>query len=244
VARLPRFVLAGQPHYIVQQGHNGQPIVADDIDRQALLALLRDAAVTHKVDVHAWALLPGSVQLLATPRAEAAALSRMMQTLGRRYVAQFNRRHGRSGTLFDGRFRLALLEPGRWLLDGMRFVEHQARLASGDMGHAVEADGAGDDPGSRWSSAAHHLGLVVDPLVNDAPAFWALGNTPFEREAAWRRLSELPLPADCVAALSAAARRGRPLGSREFIAGLQGLDNERLLTSRPRGRPRKRVAAG
>ncbi len=233
MARLPRFVLAGQPHFIVQQGHNGQPIVADDVDRQALIALLRDAAVTHRVDVHAWALLPDRLLLLATPRAEAGGLSRMMQTLGRRYVVQFNRRHGRTGTLFDGRFRLALIEAEQWLIDTMRFIERGAEAASGEMAGAE---------GQGWSSAAHHLGRLVDPLVSDAPAFWALGNTPFEREAAWRRLLDLPLPADRVAALIAAARRGQPLGSREFIAALQVIDAERSLTSRPRGRPRKTVA--
>lgn len=235
MARLPRFVLAGEPHYIVQRGHNGQPIVADDVDRQALLALLRDAAVTHRVEVHAWALLPDRLHLLATPRAEVAALSRMMQTLGRRYVVQFNRRHGRTGTLFDGRFKLAAIDAERWLIDAMRFIERGASATPGDP-----TDVAGQD----WSSVAHHLGRLVDPLVSDAPVFWALGNTPFEREAAWRRLLEMPLPADRAAALAAAARRGRPLGSAEFIANLVGVHAERSLTSRPRGRPRRLVAVG
>lgn len=235
MARLPRFVLAGQPHYIVQQGHNGQPIVADDVDRQDLIALLRDAAVTHRVDLHAWALLPDRLLLLATPRAEAAGLSRMMQTLGRRYVVQFNRRHGRTGTLFDGRFKLALLEAGRWLVDAMRYIEREAAVVAAAENLGDTTGAAGQD----WSSAVHHLGRVVDPLVSDAPAFWALGNTPFEREAAWRRLLEMPLPADRAAALHAAARRGRPLGSREFIMGLKGFDAERSLTFKPRGRPRK-----
>lgn len=235
MARLPRFVLVRQPHYIVQQGHNGQPIVADDADRQALMALLRDAAVTHRVEVHAWALLPDRLHLLATPRTEAAALSRMMQTLGRRYVVQFNRRHGRTGTLFDGRFKLAAIDAERWLIDAMRFIEQQPVVAPSDLASDTAPD---------WSSAAHHLGRRGDPLVSDAPGFWALGNTPFEREAAWRRLLDQPLPTDRAAALSAAARRGRPLGSAEFIAKLQGIGTERSLTSRSRGRPRKVAAVG
>ena len=65
-----------------------------------------------RVALHAYALLDDAVQLLLRPPSD-AALSRMMQALGRRYVAAFNRRHGRSGTLWDGRFRAGVVQPGR-----------------------------------------------------------------------------------------------------------------------------------
>ena len=82
MARLPRLVVAGQAHFVVQRGHGGAPVFADDSDRAAYLAALREAAATERVQVHAHALLPGEVQLLVTP-AEPAALSRLMQALGR-----------------------------------------------------------------------------------------------------------------------------------------------------------------
>jgi putative transposase len=227
MARLPRFVVTGLPHHLVQHGHDGQPIVRDDEDRRTLLALLRDAAATHRVEVHAWVLFDDHLHLVATPR-EASALSRMFQGLGRRYVAAFNRRHGRSGTLWNGRFRCALLQPERWLVDAMRYVEqHPAR--------AGQVDDAANYP---WSSLAHHLGSRADPLVTDSPAFWALGNTPFEREAAYRRLLETTLPAATVAEITAATRRGWPLASADFIRGLSAA-GDRPLQRRPRGRPPK-----
>lgn len=232
VARLPRFVLVGQPHLVSQRGHNGQPIVTDDADRRTLLALLREAAITYRVELHAWVLLDGQLQFLATPRAD-QALSRLMQTLGRRYVAHFNQRHGRTGTLFDGRFRLALLQAERWLVDAMRCIEQRPSTA-----------GLTNDATTfEWSSCSHHLGRGNDPLVTDAAAFWALGNTPFEREAAWRRLVETPLAPGKAAALDAAVRRGCPLGTPEFFSGLKGEDTQRSLTPRRRGRPRQSTSA-
>jgi putative transposase len=228
MARLPRFVLAGLPHHVVQHGHNRQPIVADDEDRRMWLSLLRDVALAQGVSVHAWVLFDDHFHLIATPPS-ATALSRMMQALGRRYVGWFNRRHARSGTLWEGRFRAAALEPSRWLLACMRYVElHPVR--AGMVVTAAE---------HRWSSFAHHVGERADPLVTDHPAYWALGNTPFERHAAFRRLVEAGLGRDDLAAITAATRRGWPLGAPEFIAEAQSTSIISL-TPRPRGRPKKR----
>lgn len=231
MARLPRIIVAGLPHHVVQHGHDGQPIVRDDEDRRTLLALLRDAAVTYRVEVHAWALLDDHVHLVVTP-GEAASLGRMFQALGRRYVAAFNRRHGRSGTLWNGRFRAAVLQPGPRLLDAMRYVEQ----------HPVRAGLTEDAAQYAWSSLAHHLGSRTDPLVTDPPALWALGNTPFEREAAYRRLIETPLRPETVAEITAATRRGWPWVSADFAEKHANLASPSL-KRRPRGRPPKDTAA-
>ena len=97
MARLPRLVIPGLPHHLIQRGHNRQPIVLDDEDRRQFLALLREAAVNQRVALHAYVLMDNHLHLLATPETP-EGLSRMMQSLGRRYVAAFNQRHGRSGT--------------------------------------------------------------------------------------------------------------------------------------------------
>src|SRR4051812_44101020 len=129
MARLPRLVVPGLPHCVIQRGHNGQTVAADDTDRQAYLRALRDAAATNGVAVHAYALGDDEVQLLVTPSA-APSLSQMMQALGRRYVSAYNARHGRSGTLWDGRFRAAVVEPGAWMLLALRWVDGQPGLTS------------------------------------------------------------------------------------------------------------------
>src|SRR3954469_17321800 len=123
MARLTRLTLAGLPHHVMQIGNNRQAIFVDDDDRQAWCAHLREASLVARVDVHAYVLLENHVHLLATPRETAEALSTMMQSLGRRYVAGFNKRHGRTGTLWEGRFRAALVDPEDSLLACMRYID-------------------------------------------------------------------------------------------------------------------------
>lgn len=227
MARLARLALPGLPHHVIQRGHHLQAIVLDDQDRRSFLEMLREASVAHGVAIHAYALLDDHVHLLATPR-EAAGLSAMMQAVGRRYVAAFNRRHNRRGTLWEGRFRATVLEPGRYLLPCMSYIElHPVR-------HGVVAE-----PGQfAWSSHAHHCGVRNDPLVSDHSQFWALGNTPFDREARYRAILEQGLSSLQVRDITEATRKGWALGSPAFIAGL-AQQVERRLAPRPRGRPKK-----
>ncbi|MFH7042655.1 transposase [Paucibacter sp. JuS9] len=225
MARLPRLAVPGQPHHLIQRGLNRQAIVTDDHDRQRLLDELRECAATHKVAIHAYVLMDNHLHLLATPET-AEGLSGMMQSLGRRYVAAFNKRHSRSGTLWDGRFRAAPIEAGAYLLACMRYVELnplRSQLAA--------------QPGEyRWSSAAHHLGQRRDPLVFDHALFWATGNTPFERELGWKAWLEQGCSAAEWRVLTEAAQKGWPLGSAGFLLGL-AQDTERPLQPRKRGRP-------
>jgi len=224
MARSPRLALAGELHYLVQRGHNQQRVFVDDSDREDYLRMLRDAVRQYGVAIHAYALLASEVHLLATPPDD-QALSRAMQSLGRRYVAAFNRRHARMGTLWAGRFRAGLIESGPWGVDAMVHIESmpvRVGLASTEM----------DWP---WSSAAHHLGHRRDPLVSEHPAYWALGNTPFERELAHAHRLKLGLPIALAEGLQAAVLQGRAWGSSSFayrIAARCGLSPRR-----PRGRP-------
>jgi putative transposase len=227
MARLPRLALAGELHHLCLRGHNGSPVFADDADRAAFVAMLREAALAQAVAVHAYALLDDEVHLLATP-ATASALSRLMQTLGRRYVAAFNRRHQRRGTLWDGRFRSSVLDAAANLLHAMHLIE-RLPVARGLAPRAADW---------RWSSAAHHLGRGADPLVTHHPLYWRLGNTPFERELAHANMLEVELPPELEQKLLAALVRGHAVGGVEFVARL-AQQSARSVGPRPRGRPRK-----
>jgi len=213
MSRLPRLVIPQRAHYVIQRGHSGQSVFTDDEDRRAFLAALREAAAAQRLAVHAYALLDNEVHLLATPP-DRTALGRAVQALGRRYVSAYNRRHGRSGTLWDGRFRCAVVEPGAWQLAALTLI-----------------DGL---PGT--TSAAHRAGGGPLGFVTDPSEFWQLGNTPFEREAAYRRLLALGVAPAQAAALREAALGGWAVGSAPFLAQLAG-QTGRPLRPRPRGRP-------
>lgn len=231
MARLPRLSIAALPHLVEQAGHDGQPVMIDDADRAAYRACLAQAAADAGVAIHAYCLDAGRVLLLATPR-EAEGLSRMMQRVGRRYTAWFNQRRGRSGTLWAGRFRTTVIDPEAELVAAMRHVESDAALAG---------DGSAP-PALRLSSVAHHLGFAHDPLVSDHARFWALGNTPFDRHAAYRLLVLQPLGADERSRFDDAVRKGWALGSEAFLHALAARAQRRVRPLAP-GRPRRGASA-
>jgi putative transposase len=228
VARSPRLALAGELHYVMQRGHNRQDVFVDDRDRAAFLAMLRDAAQQCGVAIHAYVLLDTEVHCLATPR-DVGSLSRLMQSMGRRYVTAFNHRHNRSGTLWAGRFRAGLVDGVALGADALVHVESLPVR----MGLVAEA---GDWP---WSSAAHHVGRVRDPLIVEHTAYWLLGNTPFERESAHAHRLQEGVSVLQARGFERALIQGRAVGSPEFgmeVAKRSGLP----LRSRPRGRPARK----
>jgi putative transposase len=231
MARLPRLILPGQPHHVILRGNNRQAIFFSDLDRQQLLSTLSEVAVLYGVSVHAYVLMDNHFHLLVTP-STAEALSRMMQALGRRYVGWFNARHQRSGTLWEGRFRAGLIEGERHLLACMRYIELNPVRA-----------GLCQQPAEwPWSSAAHHLGHVRQALITEHPLYWSMGNTPFEREHAYREFVGQGVPPQEQLMFTEAVLRGRPVASESFLRPLAP-EHERVVARRPRGRPRKAQAA-
>jgi len=210
MARLPRLTVAGYPHHIIQRGNNRQPIFATPEDYRKLLAMVDEYARTAQVAVHAYVLMSNHFHLLATPET-AEGIPQLMQSLGRRYVRYFNQRQGRTGTLWEGRYRSTLIQADRYLLACMAYIDLnpvRARIA----------DAAVDYP---WSSHGHYVGQRIDRLVTPHPLWWQLGNTPFAREAAYRELVQSGLASGQERALTDSALRGWALGEPDYVAELQ-----------------------
>ncbi len=232
MARLSRLVVAGQAHHVSLRTVAGSDAFVEPADPDLFLNALRRSAAENGVAVHAGVLLGSEVQLLATPSV-AEDLGRTMQALARFYVGPFNRRQGRAGALWQSRFRAAPVGGAAALLTCMLYIEQAPRRA----GVAVAAV---DFP---WSSAADHAGIRNNPMwaaVPPSSGYWQLGNTPFEREAAYAALLESPLAATAVASVEATTQQGWAMGSGEFIASLAA-ETARRSVALPRGRPRKAV---
>ncbi|SDD86693.1 REP element-mobilizing transposase RayT [Paraburkholderia lycopersici] len=227
MARLARLYVPDQPQHVILRGLDQQPAFVDDQDYELFIDCLKAAARDHHLAVHAWVLMPGAVQLLVTPSDE-SSLPKAMQAVGRRYVAHFNRRYARRGTLWEGRYRATVIEGERFFLLASRVVE-LAPVRS----HLVTAP---ED--YRWSSYRHHIGLTVDSLITDHPLYWALGNTPFERQRAYRELCEQPLDERETTQLMQATLKGWVLGSDTYRDWASRSANRRV-SPLPRGRPRK-----
>ena len=227
MARLPRLTVPGYPHHVIQRGNNRQAIFASDHDYAALLQLLAENAVRFEVAVHAYVLMRNHFHLLATP-ATVDGLPQMMQAVGRRYVRYFNDRQGRSGTLWEGRYRSTVIDTDRYLLACMVYLDL----------NPVRAGLIERPEQYPWSSHRHYLGLVQDKLVTPHPLFWALGNTPFAREEQYAELVRAGLGAGQRQALTDSALSGWVLGDADFVADLQKRTQRRLSKAQP-GRPVK-----
>lgn len=225
MARLPRLSIPGLPHHIIHRGHNRQPVFTDDADRERLLVLLNEQSRAQRVAIHAYVFLDNQIELLATPE-DPEGVARMMQGIGRAYVRYVNARTGRSGTLWEGRYRAGVLQPARHLLSCMAAMDLQP----------VRAELAEVPAAWRWSSHRHYIGQVSDRLVTPHPIYWQLGNTPFAREQAYaRRVEEGVAPAE-IQALTDAALHGWGLGDAAFLDELHRQTGRRLVRGRP-GRP-------
>ena len=167
MARLPRLTLAGYPHHIILRGNNRQAIFMDSADFERMLALLQNHAMEQGVQVHAYVLMSNHLHLLLTP-SQNDSLPKMMQAVGRSYVLYFNKRHGRSGTLWEGRYRSALIQTERYFLACMAYIDL----------NPVRAGMVAQAAGYPWSSHGHYIGRQNEAWLTPHPLYWEMGNTP------------------------------------------------------------------
>lgn len=227
MARLARLTLPGRLHLVTHRGNNRQPVFVDDEDRLRLLDLLGEQATRHRVTVHAYVLLPGAIYLLLTPETE-KGVPALMQAIGRTYVRHFNARHGRSGTLWEGRYRSTLIQPERHLFACMSMMDTEP----------VREGLCAEPLAYAWSSHRHHVGQSHDRRLTPHPLYWTLGNTPFAREAAYADLVHRGLDLPQLGAIRDAVWHGWALGDSQFVESLQRDTARRLAPARP-GRPPK-----
>jgi putative transposase len=226
MARLPRLTVPGYPHHIIQRGNNRQPIFADRADYELLLGLIDEHARKQQVAIHAYVLMSNHFHLLATPET-AAGIPQMMQAIGRRYVRNYNLRHARSGTLWEGRYRSTLIQAERYLLACMVYIDL----------NPVRAEMVADPAEYAWSSYQHYIGRRADRLVTPHALYWELGNTPFARDQAYAELVRAGLSRAQEQALTDSALRGWALGEANYVAELQRRTERRVARAQA-GRPR------
>ena len=230
MARLPRYVIPGQPQHIIQRGNNRQAIFASDEDYQFLRDALIDASVKHDLALHAYVFMTNHIHLLATPGAE-NSISKVFQSVGRRYVQYFNFNYKRSGTLWEGRYRATVVDSERYLLTVMRYIEL----------NPVRANMVAHPRDYAWSSYAYNAGGEAGANVNWLVAhreYLRLGRTAQERQEAYRQLFKAAVPRDDLAAIRDCTHKGWALGSERFTKKIEALTQRRSI-SKGVGRPKK-----
>jgi putative transposase len=226
MARLPRIDLPDIAQHIIQRGNNRQPCFADPGDYASYLRELAAAAAKHACAIHAYVLMTNHVHLLATPH-EPGAISRMMQAIGRRYVGRFNARYRRTGTLWEGRYKAALVDRARYTLACYRYIELNPVRA----GMVVA-------PGDyRWSSHAHNALGLEQSFVTPHSTYLALDPSGDARRKRYCALFDKPPPTGEMNEIRRYTQQQRVYGSTKLRRQVAALI-QRATTVRPRGRPR------
>jgi putative transposase len=157
VARALRLEFEGALYHLCARGNRRERIFADEKDCVRFVALLRESLRHYHVELHAYVLLPNHFHLLA--RTLKPNLSRWMHWLVAAYSMSFNRRHRKTGHLFQGRYKSFLVEGGDYLLGLSRYLH-----LNPVRGRVI---GAGDPKerrkrlrSYRWSSYRGYAGLA------------------------------------------------------------------------------------
>jgi putative transposase len=213
--------------HVTQRGVNRCATFVDDVDRMHYLHLLIDRSRKLLVKVHAYVLMSNHVHLLLSSD-ELGATSRMMRQVGQSYVASFNQRHQRTGTLWEGRFKSCLIGTEDYLLTVYRYIELNPVRAA--MVEAPEH--------YAWSSVHANLGRRIDPLVSPHEVFVALGSNAEQRADAYRTWLREGVNDNELLRIREHLRRERALGNHRFEAMVErSLGRSAIM--RPRGRPQR-----
>lgn len=227
MARLPRFVLPGQPQHVIQRGNNREDIFCAEADYRFYLEKLAAAVARHDCEVHAYVLMTNHVHLLMTPRAE-RGIAQAMQMLGRYYVQYYNHCYRRTGTLWEGRYRATLIDSEAYLLTCMRYIELNP-LRAEMVAHPAEYP---------WSSYRGNALGQIDALLSMHREYRRLGRSSEERQAAYRQLFRARISEKSLAELREATNKAWVLGDDRFRHRIEQ-QLQRRAAPRRRGGDRK-----
>jgi REP element-mobilizing transposase RayT len=148
-------------YHLTSRGDGREDIFSDDADRLEFLSVL--AAVVERFEwrLYAYCLMDNHYHLMVgTPKAN---LSKGMRQLNGIYTQRINRRHGRVGHVFQGRFKAIVVDKQAYLLELSRYV----------VLNPVRARMVKDPARYRWSSYRASAGLEDHPPFLDAPTLLA-----------------------------------------------------------------------
>jgi len=215
MARPLRIEFPGALYHVVSRGNERKPIVRDDVDREKRLDWLRRTVETYGWRLHAFVLMTNHEHLFVeTPEPN---LSAGMQYLGGSYTSYFNRRHRRSGHLFQGRFRGHLIEEEGYFLEVSRYIHL----------NPVRAKRVERPEDYRWSSCGGYVAARrAVGWVSYERVLGEFGRDVGNARRAYRRFLQAGVKQPPASPFREAVR-GLLLGSEVFVARVRGWLAER-----------------
>jgi len=231
MARLPRIAIAAYPHHIIQRGNNRQAIFFTEADYRYFLDCLRQAKIKYQCRLYAYVLMTNHVHLLVEP-SQLEGLGELMQSIGRRYVRYINKTYKRTGTLWEGRYKSAVVSRDEYLILCSRYIELnpvRARMVS--------------HPGDyRWSSYRFRALGEADGVLDEDPWYAGLGSSVQQRQRVYREWVAASIRDREWDQIREATQKGRIIGRERFQTEVEVMLGRRVM-GKLRGRPRKKRVA-
>lgn len=205
MARQPRFAAPGCPQHVIQRGNNKSEMFGSPNDYLVFRSCLLSAIERHQTAIHAYVFMTNHVHLLMSPM-NPNGISRVMQSVGRRYVRYFNDRYRRTGTLWEGRYRATVIDTEQYFFTCSRYIEENP-LRAGMLRDLAEYG---------WSSYGCNALGREDPLITPHDQYMRLGTSPAGRQRAYRAMfRELP-DSDSLGPIRDATNHAWALGNGDF----------------------------
>ena len=227
--RKTRMYLPGIPVHVVQRGNNRAACFFSDDDYLYYKEVLAEGLRRYSASLHAYCLMTNHVHLLITPAYE-DSISRVIQHVGRQYVQFVNKRHNRSGTLWEGRHKGSLIDAEPYLLTCYRYIEL----------NPVAASMVKSPDEYRWSSYHANGHGKPDALLSEHPVYLALSANAKQRRQHYRALFRSRINAGDIRAIRKACYANQVLGDSRFRSEMERLLG-RKLGYQKRGRPTRKA---
>jgi putative transposase len=229
MATKPRVILPNTPHHVVQRGHNRNVVFVEEADYRFYLDSLRKFKLCYGVKVYAWCLMTNHVHLILDPLDKPDSISMLMKRLAGRQTRRVNKLENRTGSLWDGRFKLSPIETDEYLLQCCRYIEL----------NPVRAGLVADATLYCWSSFREKIGENITGILDQDESYLGLSNPKKE----YRSFVEQGIDDSEYQFIRERLARNQLTGSQRFVEEVERRVGLRI-ESRGQGRPRVRKPDG
>ncbi len=226
--RMGRVLLPNYPHHVVQRGHNRQAVFAEEAEFCRYLHDLRELKTLFDVRLHAYCLMTNHVHLLLSPGEAVVGMGQLMKALAARATRYRNKLEGRSGTLWESRYKSSPVQTEQYLLACSRYIEL----------NPVRACMVSTPDDYQWSSYRQRIGIEAVQWIDYDPCYLGLAHTEVERRQLYRRYVLEAIPDKELELIRQAVQRGQLTGNNRFIDEVESILGRRV-EFRAQGRPAK-----
>lgn len=223
--RKPRVIVPHMPHHIVQRGHDRKAVFVKAGDYQYYLDNLEEWKRRLDIKVYSYCLMTNHIHLIVEPGDDSSMVSELMKRLAAKQTRWANRLEGRTGSLWEGRYKISVIDRDNYLLQCCRYVEL----------NPVKAKMVTSADQYRWSSYRAKIGLESTDWLDADPIYIGLSSDKRNRNKRYREFVQASGESEA-AMIRAAVARNQLTGSSVFVDEIERRIGLRIET-RGRGRP-------